>query len=233
MIRLFFMGVKVTSLNNFYIHSIIGPKKYTLKKLDSILNSGCIKSRSLQNVKDDGFGYHRFDDICLTDPTKSKIDHTYSAFDLFISNSISLILSKDIKVYRPIVKPKREISSREKVIGLCTNIYDEVRTRDYIGLEKVKGIIVPVRSLIESDSNFLLFSDLIFNLFVSCEVSPMSLAFYMTFVRNKLRETNKYREIDKVLKEINDLLKQHNLDIDIYDYDEEKKVKCLTHETKC
>ena len=67
-------------------------------------------------------------------------------------------------MYRPNIIKTCDITPARKDSGLYTNLFDEWRTNEYIDVENITGISIPVNSLMVDDMNYLLFNSIICNI---------------------------------------------------------------------
>lgn len=215
------------NIKDYYLHSIIGGGTHSLKKLDTILSARGLMSKSMQKKGSTSSGYNRPDEICLVDPTLKVHGSIQSALLMYVSNSLTFMIDRNIDTYEPFVI-SGDIHESIRKSGLVTDLYDEVRTTDKIGLEAIKGIIIPVSSMYESDLDYLLFSDNLFNFLIGLGVSDFSLSSYAAFHQNKVRLKTKRNVINKYTDKVVKILKKHDVDIPIYDYDKiDQKIKRL------
>lgn len=215
------------NIKDYYLHSIIGSSKYSLKKLDLILSSKGLMSRSMQKKGGSISGYNTPDEICLSDPTSKVHGSIYSALLMYVPNCLTLMVDRNIDVYEPHVIPG-DIHESVRKSGLVTPLYDEVRTTSKIDLESIKGLIIPVSSMYESDLDYLLFADRWFNFLITIGVTDFTLSSYAAFHQNKVRLKTKRNVINRYTNQVVKLLEKHDVDIPIYDYDKiDHKVKRL------
>lgn len=124
------MSIKTLDINKCYFHSFLDSSKIALQKFEGILSSGYIKRAcDLGIVRERIFS--KPNEICLAKYCKEDecYSNTFSSFDVFMQQSLTLILDDDIKTYKPILIPEYLVNEDVKVTGLYTNIYDEYRTK--------------------------------------------------------------------------------------------------------
>lgn len=224
------MVLKHLNVNNCYFHSIIHGANESLKIIDSIFNDGAIKSPESLGVKVRP-GCHLASDICLSKITKSRlVKNTHSCFDIYVSRLTSLIIDKEISKKQRVIKPT-VISTGEAFLqenGNKTNLYDEYRVREDIFLEYIKGICIPYHNLINDPLTFVPFV-----------VDQILMMYYNGLLdyeyKNKvLREegTKEAREkrisiLDNYIGSIEKLVKDYQLDIPIYLYENSKSPRLV------
>ena len=208
-------------ISSVYCHSLIGARRYALKKLNNIFKMGVIVPPCNNPYSDDP-EFNRLDEICLSKFEGIKLDGYESAFHLYVNTYITLLLKEPAKLYRPSIIRTDEITQEKKDSGLYTNLFDEWRTDEFISVDDIVGISIPVECLFDNDLNYLLFNSVICSILSSEEDADMRLSRY-AFLRGKeLRDYKKAYNIDDAISKIEKLLKKYNLDIPLYEYSEKE-----------
>lgn len=203
------------NVNEYYFHSMTGHYKLSLDTLDSILSSGYIKSVKEMDF-DKTYGMHKPNEICLTEYTDAKVADTASAFDLFVSTSPTLILDKDIEVYKPIVLPSRVISNSILSSGNYTNIYDEVRCNSSIPTSHIMGVAFPLTELLTDEFKYLFYTnELVYDLTTMGFDGFLASALMCD---KKISNFSKKINLKRILKLLRKILKENDMRVPIYDF---------------
>ena len=131
------------NLKNYYIYGTSGMRGIFIAKGNvlEILREGKIKTRKSLSLHWDAC--NRENEICLVDPQikVSKFNLSNSAFDMFVKQGLSLVLSRDIP---GIYKPEVITNNPRQCLQLnATNLLDEVRHKGDISLKYLEFITVP------------------------------------------------------------------------------------------
>ena len=127
------------NLDNYYLHATGGllGRYNSNNSIVSILKDNKIKCK-----KDLGImgGLHKPDEICLINPAEHRSDKEgmESAFENFALYSPTLVFTKDFHVEKPPLIATPELCSGD------TNLYDEVRYKGELSLEKLEFITFPI-----------------------------------------------------------------------------------------
>ena len=130
---------------------------------------------------------------------------------------MSFIIDKNgFNTYKPLLVTTNDLLNMDTKSKLYTNLFDEYRTKDIININYIKGISIPYKSLITDPYVFLTFID-----------SDSQNKYYNgTLNKLKYKDIIKRRKefMDKYICSIEELIKQSNIDLPIYYYDERKLV---------
>lgn len=220
--------MKSIALNKFYYHSILGHKKLSLKKFNKILKTGYIKTRASMGMTSE-HSYSKDNEVCLSMYEEEKISDTISSFDLYFPRTMTLLIDRKIKVYKPTLIATKDLSLNLENHKTYTNINNEVRCKEDISVDLIKGICIPVEQLLEDDYSFLLFISSWFNLLIGSlnESSDLPVP---VFLEKKLYRNNRLYEIMDYIHKIEKLLKRYNIDIPIYEYTSDRNIRLLNKE---
>ena len=131
------------NLKNYYLYGTSGIDGMFIAEgnILKILREGKIKTRKSLDLH--WYACNREDEICLVDPQikVSKFNLNNSAFNMFVKQGPSLVLSRDIP---GIYKPEVITNNPRQCIQLnATNLLDEVRHKGNISLKYLEFITVP------------------------------------------------------------------------------------------
>ena len=145
---------------DYYGHTIKIYKDYAfndLELLESILSSGYLLSRRNLGVNS-SYGFNGMDYISLCD--MSMQESSYSAYNMYIKNGLSLLFDKSIKVIEPtflyIDNMLPNFSDIMKSYGLekerYSDLMDEVQVKDSLSLDYLKAISLPINRFLKFHS---------------------------------------------------------------------------------
>lgn len=143
-----------------------------IKKLELVLKTGLILSKAAQlQVKYNDYGFDRhynkygfngYNYVSLCDGIYGK-DEEISAYNLFIKNSISLIIDNSVPniIYPNILPKKASFYTVEQLKSFSndnnkvrhTDLIDEVQVKDYVELKYLVGIGFPIEYLLSKARN--------------------------------------------------------------------------------
>ena len=161
-------------LNNYYLHAINSnsndnfDEKTILKRLTEVLKSKKILSRrKMIDMPPNKGGWNGLDYISICDYSKKNnppfenLDHYkgYTAYELFVKNSIAFILKKDsINGIVPNLMPPA-VFDHALLAEMCvlgnhpterySDLPDEIQVRDEISLDHMVGMAVPIEKMME------------------------------------------------------------------------------------
>ena len=160
-------------LDSYYLHAIDSQNgnpfngEHSLEVLEEILTSGELKSKRERGITDDSYGgWNGLDYISLCDYRRrnnkpyenDKFLIGYNAFETYIKQSLSFILTKNkITAIKPqLVAPiifdwdshytMYKLGNSTK--GRFSDLPDEVHVKDRISFGRIKGMTIPVEYMI-------------------------------------------------------------------------------------
>lgn len=138
-------------LKDYYLHGTAGiyGKYYKLHTILLVLKDQELRTR--KSMGDDAPNpFFNNDEICLCDP-RIKLnyfnkDKFFSAYKVFIERAPSLVLRRDLEVFRPEIITKKD----KEYIG-SSNMYDEVRHKGNIPMSYLEAITYPISTEEDTD----------------------------------------------------------------------------------
>ena len=223
------MNIKELSINDYYFHSIIRGANKTFDTIDSIISSRALLSMKLQH-KQVINGCHKDNEICLSCVTEEpeKVEEYRSCFDIYVSRLVSLVIDKEVSKKQKIIKPEllstTEIFNSIGMNNSYTNLYDEYRTIGRMPFKYIKGICIPFDDIINDPIKYLTFLDddrmvEFYNGFIPAEV----LDTYSKRYNNDKDKNRRIEVMNKYVDAIRILVKQKNVNLPIYYYDNNER----------
>lgn len=206
----------MVELKNFYLHAVYGNdgepfnREKSIQNLERILQSGYILSRrKMKDTDKSKGGWNGLDYISICDYSKKdappfenkKFYRGYTAYNMYISTSIALILKKQgIRAIIPTLMPPAvfdyESLQEMRYLGnhptqRFSDLPDEVQVKNQITLSKMVGLTLPIH--------------------------------YMT--KEIKEKTYTSEEILNVLRDVQELLRDYHREDPIYDLETQIELK--------
>ena len=223
-------------VDDYYFHSIINDDKSAMRTLDGIFIKGAIMSPDSLGVEK-RYGCHKSNEICFTQKKKNpNIKFYNSCFDLFVDRLVTIIINPSFIKKETIIEPVVIPTELHIMLDACdkldsnvyTNLYDELRTTGNIPVESFKGICVPYDGIINDVIKFETFTDFERLIdFHSGNMTTEQINFIRLFYSSDSDTKKRKQYIDNYIEVLKWLIKSHGLNIPVYNFTEDKKLKII------